>query len=186
MNCQIIMLSDPGKNVSGAYFRCKNSRICYSIHIYTIIENRFQRGQNMLADLTLEEISAGLDAVVEEILAQCRWEKPPVDAFSIAQRTGNNRGSGRLPVGPGKVRATAAIEAIRGPRLRSYYGPIRAWNAGNGPLPMKSANTRHFARSIAWAPIRTNRLPAPGSKSPINWQADCSFLLFGSARMPPH
>jgi Zn-dependent peptidase ImmA (M78 family) len=42
----------------------------------------------MLADLTLEEISAGLDAVVEEILAQCRWEKPPVDAFSIAQAMG--------------------------------------------------------------------------------------------------
>ncbi|MGA2798950.1 MAG: ImmA/IrrE family metallo-endopeptidase [Thermoguttaceae bacterium] len=42
----------------------------------------------MLTDLTLEEISAGLDAVVEEILAQCRWEEPPVDAFSIAQALG--------------------------------------------------------------------------------------------------
>ena len=35
----------------------------------------------MLADLTLEEISASLDSVVEEILDQCRWEQPPVDAF---------------------------------------------------------------------------------------------------------
>jgi hypothetical protein len=42
----------------------------------------------MLADLTLEETSAGLDAVVEEILAQCRWEHPPVDAFRIAQELG--------------------------------------------------------------------------------------------------
>jgi hypothetical protein len=42
----------------------------------------------MLADLTLEEISAGLDAVVEDILARCRWEQAPVDAFRIAQALG--------------------------------------------------------------------------------------------------
>jgi hypothetical protein len=42
----------------------------------------------MLADLTLEEISAGLDAAIEEILAQCHWAEPPVDAFSIAQTLG--------------------------------------------------------------------------------------------------
>ncbi len=45
-------------------------------------------GRIMLADLTLEEISAGLDGVVEEILAQCRWKKPPVDAFRVAQTLG--------------------------------------------------------------------------------------------------
>ena len=42
----------------------------------------------MLSDLTVEELSAGLDAVVEEILAQCGCQKPPVDAFSIAQSLG--------------------------------------------------------------------------------------------------
>jgi hypothetical protein len=42
----------------------------------------------MLADLTLEETFAGLDAVVEEILVQCRWVQPPVDAFRIAQALG--------------------------------------------------------------------------------------------------
>jgi len=42
----------------------------------------------MLADLTLEELSAGLDSVVEEILAQCGCEQPPVDAFKIARAMG--------------------------------------------------------------------------------------------------
>jgi hypothetical protein len=42
----------------------------------------------MLAGLTLEELSAGLDSVVEEILAQCGCEGPPVDAFELAQSLG--------------------------------------------------------------------------------------------------
>lgn len=39
----------------------------------------------MSPDLTLEELTHGLDAVAEEILAHCGWEQPPVDAFKIAQ-----------------------------------------------------------------------------------------------------
>jgi IrrE N-terminal-like domain len=42
----------------------------------------------MLSDLTFEEITAGLDVVVEEILARCSWEQPPVDAICVAQALG--------------------------------------------------------------------------------------------------
>src|SRR3972149_3106107 len=42
----------------------------------------------MLPDLTVEEQTAGLDAVVEEILAQACIARPPVDAFEIARVLG--------------------------------------------------------------------------------------------------
>jgi hypothetical protein len=42
----------------------------------------------MLADLTIEELAAGLDAVVNEILVQAGLNAPPVDAFSLAQIMG--------------------------------------------------------------------------------------------------
>jgi len=42
----------------------------------------------MFADLTLEELAEGLDALIDEILAHCGWEQPPVDAFKIAQAMG--------------------------------------------------------------------------------------------------
>jgi hypothetical protein len=42
----------------------------------------------MLADLTFEELSAGFDDIVDEILDQCRCTQPPVDAFRIAESLG--------------------------------------------------------------------------------------------------
>jgi hypothetical protein len=42
----------------------------------------------MLAEFTREELAAGLDRVVEEVLAESGTESPPVDAFAIAQALG--------------------------------------------------------------------------------------------------
>jgi hypothetical protein len=42
----------------------------------------------MLPDLTREEVAQGLDAVVEEILHQAGFQRPPVDAFKLAQALG--------------------------------------------------------------------------------------------------
>jgi hypothetical protein len=42
----------------------------------------------MLAEFTREELTAGLDAVVEEVLARARVESPPIDAFAVAQALG--------------------------------------------------------------------------------------------------
>jgi hypothetical protein len=42
----------------------------------------------MLPDLTIEELAVGLDAVIDEILAQCCCKQPPVDAFQIAETMG--------------------------------------------------------------------------------------------------
>jgi hypothetical protein len=39
----------------------------------------------MITDLTIEELAAGFDSVVDEILDHCACELPPVDAFAIAQ-----------------------------------------------------------------------------------------------------
>jgi hypothetical protein len=42
----------------------------------------------MLPEYTREELAAGLDAVVLEILTEAGVERPPVDAFSVARRLG--------------------------------------------------------------------------------------------------
>jgi hypothetical protein len=45
-------------------------------------------GHKMIADLTVEEITDALDAIVDEILDHCGCEQPPVDAFAIARELG--------------------------------------------------------------------------------------------------
>jgi hypothetical protein len=42
----------------------------------------------MLAEIAQEELCVVLDATVLEILAEARWEGPPVDAFEVAQTLG--------------------------------------------------------------------------------------------------
>lgn len=42
----------------------------------------------MITDLTLEELSAGFDAVVENIIDRAGCEQPPVDAFTVAHTLG--------------------------------------------------------------------------------------------------
>ena len=74
---------------------CEMFILCYSIHNYmhfdfcarTFSYHRYT-GRKMIADLTIEEISASLDAVVDEILDQCCCQLPPVDAFAIARELG--------------------------------------------------------------------------------------------------
>ena len=42
----------------------------------------------MLPEFTHEELAAGLDRVVDDLLAKARIESPPVDAFAIARMLG--------------------------------------------------------------------------------------------------
>lgn len=54
----------------------------------------------MLSELTQEELSAGLDRIAADILAETHVERPPVDAFAVAERLGiavamDDRQSGR-------------------------------------------------------------------------------------------
>ncbi|MGA2032650.1 MAG: ImmA/IrrE family metallo-endopeptidase [Thermoguttaceae bacterium] len=42
----------------------------------------------MLSEYTCEELAAGLDAVVSEILAEAGVDRPPVDAFEVARQLG--------------------------------------------------------------------------------------------------
>jgi hypothetical protein len=42
----------------------------------------------MITDLTVEELSAGLDGVIDEILARCGYKRPPVDSFAVARALG--------------------------------------------------------------------------------------------------
>ena len=46
------------------------------------------RNDAMLAELTREELAAGLDAVVTEVLAEAGVDRPPVDAFEVAGALG--------------------------------------------------------------------------------------------------
>jgi hypothetical protein len=56
----------------------------------------------MFAELTREDLTAGLDQVVVELLAEAGVGRPPVDAFQVARRLG----------------ITVAIDAIQGNRAR--------------------------------------------------------------------
>jgi len=42
----------------------------------------------MLAELTREEIDAGLDSVAADVLREARIDRPPVDVFTVARRLG--------------------------------------------------------------------------------------------------
>jgi hypothetical protein len=64
--------------------------LCPSNALSILYKSTFpaSRGSVVFAELTREELTAGLDRVIEEILAQAGVERPPVDAMGVARDLG--------------------------------------------------------------------------------------------------